>query len=150
MSQRNCLADGRDCLIYFATLYLSYSAVETRSCLLGKSCEAVHSSVECCVNKVRIQPQRLDICTPISPMCLPVLGSHLQSSSMKCCAHSIEVTSATTLQLRWKTVHKLWLGRGNVRLKSVSKSTSESHCHAGVLRNNRDKISKIVLCLPLM
>ncbi len=82
--------------------------------------------------------------------CFGLLGSRLQSSSTKCRIRKAEVTSVTTLQLRWKTVHELWLGRGDIGLNKVSEAASVLHCHARVLPNDRDKMSEIVLHFPSM
>ncbi len=89
-----------------ATLDLTSSAIEAGLCLLCKSSEAAHLGVKGCVVKVRIHPQRLDVCAPVLPICCPDLDSRLQLSRVKCVVHKVEFTCITTSQLRWKTVHK--------------------------------------------
>jgi hypothetical protein len=146
-----CLANGCDCTSNCATLDLASATVESCLCLSCKAHEVSDLCLEGGLQKVWIYPQRLGIGAPISPTCLPSLGSCLQPSNAKgfiCKANIAQVT--TSHQYRWKTVQESLLGNRNRELKRVSKSELISHCQARSLPNNWEGTSLIIFCFPSM
>ncbi len=82
------------------------------------------------------------------PASCPGDGSRRQSSSTKGFIRKAEITRIAVLQSRWKTVHDCCEGKGKVELKSVSNSSSDLQCHAGLLPKDREGMSAMAICFP--
>ena len=72
-------------------------------------------------------------------------GSCCQSSSTKGFIRKAGITLITVLQSRWKTIHDCFEGNGKVELKSVSSSSSDLRCHAGLMPNDCEEMSAIAM-----
>jgi hypothetical protein len=84
----------------------------------------------------------------MSPRSFPGDGSHRQSPSLKGFIRKAEITCITVLQSRWKTIHNCCEGNGKVELKSVSNSSLDLQCHAGLLPNDRKGMSAMAIRFP--
>ena len=82
------------------------------------------------------------------PTSFPGDGSCRQLSSTKGFIRKAEITRITILQSRWKTVQDCCEGKGKAELKSVSNSSSDLQCHAGLLPKDHKGMSAMAIYFP--
>ncbi len=150
MDQSNRLANGHNCATDCATFDLT-SIVKVASadpcCKARKESDLLR---EVGILKIRVHSHRRDIFLPVGPIFSPAAGSRLQSSSVKDCIRSTEITCVAIAEVGWQTVHEFCLGRGKLQLKKISNSFSDLKCHFGSIPNEREGISVIKFWLPAM
>ena len=95
-----------------------------------------------------MESHRCEVGCPMLPTSFPGNGSCCQSSSTKGFIRKAKITRITVLQSRWKTVHDCCEGNGKVELKSVSNSSLDLQCHAGLLPNDREGMSAMAIRFP--
>ncbi len=102
--QSDHLANGRNCATDCATFDLTSI---TKVASAHPCCEAGKESGllrEVGILKIRVHSHRQDIFLPVGPIFFPAAGSRLQSSSVKGCVRSMEITRVAIAEVGWQTV----------------------------------------------
>ena len=82
------------------------------------------------------------------PIYFPIVGSRLHSSMEETLIRSTEITCIEMSKEGRYMLQEAWLGKGKVRLKSVSKFVSVVQSHFGSLPHERDGMSAIAFAQP--
>jgi hypothetical protein len=84
----------------------------------------------------------------MSPVCCPIFGSRCHSSSIVPVIRKTEVTRVVIFVVKRKVVHDACSGRGNVRLKRVSRLLSFLHTHFVLLPNKHEGMLVMAFSMP--
>ena len=146
--QCHLLSNGRDSTNDRFSRNVLFPSVQSLPDLCGEPCECPHSGRVLDPLYKRVQSQRPDICYPICPMCLPILGSRCHSASVIPFICNAEITRVITFDPNRKTVQEACCGRGNFLLKRVRNLVSDLHSHSFTLPNEREGMSVSAFSTP--